>query len=114
MILKSLREGGATSISHTESDASQLLSFDSSITSTRNILGEVEVRAGHQEKLILGTFQDHEKIGGFSLSINPSQDDDSIVAQLTQLRHDDSDLYEFVLHLANYSEVTISVEIRAL
>lgn len=114
MILESSKVRRIISIPRTEYDASQLLSFDSSESGVSNMLGEVEIKPGHQEKMVLGEFHSDQEVSGFSLNIHPSQDDGMIVAKLVQLKHDESDLDEFILHLANYSGVTVSVEIREL
>ena len=78
------------------------------------LVGEIEVRPNEQTHMSLGTFQEDQHPKGFTIEPLPAPpEDDAIVARIVRLNQA-SAAYELVLHVANYSNTTIDVEIREL
>lgn len=92
-----------------ESEATHLLKVASTIPSNRHPIGEIEVKPKEQPHMSLGNFNTANPPKGFTIHIDPDPDPDAIVTQITRLGHDES--YELVLHIANYGNKTVSVEV---
>ncbi len=60
----------------------------------------------------LGDFTADDPPSGFSLKATPDDDSEAVVAHLTCLSAA-YDKYELVLHVANYGDRTVSVEVFA-
>lgn len=93
-----------------ETDTSGLLLSDT--PDDARPVGELEVRPRRQERVSLGNFTLANPPKGFSLQVTPKRDSDAVVPQLTRLGAT-YDKYELVLHVANYGDRTVSVEVFA-
>jgi hypothetical protein len=71
-----------------------------------------EVQPRKQLRVSLGDFTADKPPLGFTLEVSPESISDSIVAQLTKLSAE-YDEYELILHVANYEDRTVSVEVFA-
>lgn len=72
--------------------------------------GELEVNPGKQERVSLGDFTGDNPPKGFSIEVTPKRYSQDVVPQLTRLGAT-YDKYELVLHVANYGDKTVSVEV---
>lgn len=80
---------------------------------TKQAIGKVQVKAGQQGRVILGTYNKAKPPKGFSIAVTPTPQDDAIVTQVTSLDIN-SEKYELILNIANYGDDTIVAEVRAL
>lgn len=79
----------------------------------RGLVGEIEVRPGEQPHMSLGNYIRPHLPKGFSIGLTPEVQPDAVVAQVICLELD-NEKCEYVLHIANYGDRTISAEIRHL
>jgi hypothetical protein len=93
-----------------ESEASQILKFGHVENTCPVVTFEVQPRK--QLRVSLGDFTADKPPLGFTLEVSPESISDSIVAQLTKLSAE-YDEYELILHVANYEDRTVSVEVFA-
>lgn len=91
-----------------ELDASHLL-FRHESRHANKPVGEIEVKPCDQVHMSLGNFDRASIPKGYSVQIAPRIEPDAIVTQITSLGTDKE--YELVLHVANYSDKTVSAEI---
>ena len=75
-----------------------------------NILAVVEVKPLEQTHISLGNYDSNHRPQSFALKLHPNQKDDELVAQITKLELENGE-YELVLHVANYSNKIISIEV---
>jgi hypothetical protein len=94
-----------------EVEASQLLHIKTSVDAPP--IAIIEVPSREQSHISLGNFSTNVTPKGFALEVTPEEMEDAIVPQLTRLSADYSE-YEFVLHIANYGDRTINVEVSEL
>lgn len=73
----------------------------------------IEVKPERQERVSLGDFTVSNPPKGFSIEITPDHDPETVVAQITRIGAE-FDKYELVLHVANYGDKTVSVEVAQL
>lgn len=93
-----------------ESEAPQTLKFGHIENACPLVTFEVQSRS--QSRVSLGDFTIERPPMGFTLEVSPKFDPDSIVAQITKLDAE-YDEYELVLHVANYGDRIMSVEVFA-
>lgn len=74
------------------------------------LLAEVEIKPVEQTHISLGNYSRDQIPQGFALKLHPELSSDELVTQITKLEHENGG-YELVLHVANYGERTISIEI---
>lgn len=75
-------------------------------------MANIEVRPTEQPHVSLGEYTSNETPIGFALYIEPDPEPDAIVAQI--MRVDSTKNYELVLHVANYGNRTVNVEVWPL
>jgi hypothetical protein len=94
-----------------ELEVSNLIVKRSEMPVEAHLINEIEVKSKEQPHVSLGNY-----IGtlpkGFAVHVNPASSSDTIVTQVTRLGIGDE--YELVLHIANYSDQTISVGVWRL
>ena len=95
-----------------EEGASDLL-IKQALNRSNDLIGEVEVKSGEQTRITLGNYDSQNTPKGFLIDINSSSVDSEIVRQVTKFTLNNS-RYELVLHIANYSDKTVGVEIWQL
>ena len=69
----------------------------------------IEVKSNEQPHTSLGNYSILHPPKGFAIYISPDPDPDAIVTQITRLEAEGQ--CEFVLHVANYGDRTVSAEI---
>ncbi|WP_435212614.1 hypothetical protein [Streptomyces sp. bgisy034] len=74
---------------------------------------EFEVSPKDQCHVSLGDFAADASPIGFSIEITPNHDPEDVTAQITRLSAEYNE-YELVLHVANRSRETVSVEVQQL
>lgn len=94
-----------------ESETANLLRPGASTKAHPDVI--IEVNPGGQERVSLGDFTASNPPKGFSLEIAPDYDPETVVAQITRLGVE-FDKYELVLHVANYGDKTLNVEVAQL
>lgn len=76
-------------------------------------VAEMEVKPNEQPHMSLGTYSEAVPPKGFVVAINPDPESaESVVTQIMQVGSKKN--YELVLHIANYSNQTVSAEVRRL
>lgn len=75
-------------------------------------MANIEVRPTEQPHVSLGEYTSSETPIGFALYIEPDPEPDAIVAQIMRVGSTKS--YELVLHVANYGNKTVNVEVWPL
>lgn len=73
----------------------------------------LEIQPLGQEHISLGEYTNDRPPIGFSIEVTPSFEPDDVVAQITSLSAK-FDEFELVLHIANYSDKAIVVEVHQL
>lgn len=81
-------------------------------TNTAQPICKLIIEAHQQPHVSLGSFTADHPPKGFSIHINPDPEPDAIVAQVTKLGSEWS--YELVLHVANYGNRAVKVEVWPL
>lgn len=95
-----------------ESEASHLIiKIDKTIESKQPI-GEIEVKSKEQPHMSLGNYDATHPPKGFAIHTSPSPEPEAIIMQITRLGTKEK--YELLLHIANYSNRTVSVEVWRL
>lgn len=110
MSSKMLQAKVPISTPRTELEVSHLLEKDSQ-DRFNNLLAEVEIKPVEQTHISLGNYSPDHVPQGFSLKSHPELSDGELITQITKLEHENGE-YELVLHVANYGERTISIEIK--
>lgn len=95
-----------------ESESSHLITKMTESPNHKHPVGEIEVKPKEQPHMSLGNFISKKPPKGFAIHISPDPDPEAIVTQVTRLGEDDN--YELVLHIANYGNKTVSVEVWRL
>lgn len=95
-------------VPRSELDASHLL-FQHEHHYLGKSVGEVEIKSCDQVHMSLGNLNKTNTPKGYSVQITPNPESDTIVTQMTSLGTDEE--YELVLHIANYGDKTVSVEV---
>ena len=95
-----------------ESEASHLMIKVVKAMDNKHPIGEIEVKSKEQPHMSLGNFSDVNPPKGFAIHISPDPDPEAIVTQVMRLGEDDN--YELVLHIANYGNKTVSVEVWSI
>jgi hypothetical protein len=91
-----------------ELDASHLL-FPHEDRYASDPIGEIEVKSCDQGHMSLGNFGKSNTPKGYAVQIAPYSESDAIATQITSLGTDEN--YELVIHVANYGDKTVSVEV---
>jgi hypothetical protein len=73
----------------------------------------IEVKPGKQTHISLGDFTASNPPKGFSYEVTPKHETDAVVVQITRLGAE-FDKYELVLHVANYGDKTVNVDVAEL
>jgi hypothetical protein len=94
-----------------ESEASHLIQISKAIDD-KHPIGEIEVKSKEQPHMSLGNYTSAHPPKGFAIHISPVPEPDAIVTQITSLGDDEK--YELVLHVANYGNKMVSVEVWKL
>lgn len=95
-----------------EFEASHLIAVNRSIPRSGQLIGEIEVKSKEQPHISLGDYSATHPPKGFAIHITPDPEPDTIVTQVTRLGDDSK--YELVLHIANYGNMTVGVEVWQL
>lgn len=98
-------------VSRRESEASRLLRPNS--TQGISPVVEFEVSPKGQCHVSLGDFAADKSPIGFSIEVTPDHEPEDVTAQITKLGAEYNE-YELVLHVANRSHETVSVEVQQL
>lgn len=75
-----------------------------------NLVAEVEVKPVEQTHISLGNYKGQHNPQGFAIKPYPEVNEDELITQITKLEHENGE-YELALHVANYSEKIISIEV---
>jgi hypothetical protein len=75
------------------------------------LVAEIELRPGEQLTVTLGVFTELDSPKGFSIYVKPEPEEDALVAQITQLKQDNTSS-KWMMLIANYSTATINAEVR--
>jgi len=95
-----------------ETEASRLITRGSDIPRDARPIVEIEIQSQEQPHVSLGNFNVTHPPGGFAIHITPEPDPEVIVTQITSLGTEKE--YELVLHIANYGNRTVGVEVWQL
>jgi hypothetical protein len=72
----------------------------------------IEVKSNEQPHISLGDYDLSHPPKGFAIHISPDPEPDTIVTQITRLEAEDQG--ELILHVANYGNATVNVEVWEL
>lgn len=75
-----------------------------------SLIAEVEIKPVEQTHISLGNYPRKQRPQGFAIKPYPEVSDEELITQITKLEHESGE-YELVLHVANYSEKIISIEV---
>ena len=93
-------------------DASHLLVEGQGHIFTK-FVGSLDIKPRDQQRLSLGHFTAAHPAKGFSIALNPEPETpDTVVAHITPLGT--AKRYELVLHVANFSDESLNVEVRGM
>lgn len=93
----------------TELDVSHLIEQYSPKHFT-NLVSEVEIKPVEQTHISLGNYTGKHNPQNFAIKPYPRVNEDELIMQITKLEHENGE-YELILHVANYSEKIISIEV---
>jgi|GEM_PF-6991604 len=94
-----------------ESEASQFLEIHRHPNSPP--IAVIEVYPKEHSHTSLGLFNVDTELEGFALEISPHTVKKSVAVQLTKLSAEYNE-HEFILHIANYSEQSINVDVSVI
>lgn len=98
-------------VNRKESEASQLLHFKA--PDEAEPFAVIEVQPREQPHISLGSFTVKNPPKGFVLEITPEPEPEAVAAQITSLGAEYGE-YELVLHVANYGDKAVNVEVTQL
>lgn len=103
-----------TGASRLESDASHLIVDETEVSERIHLIIDIEVKPKEQSRVSLGNYDKTGSPRGFVIRVNPESEKDAIVTQITRLSLGQNGEYELILHIANYGDRSMGVEISRL